>query len=240
VWPFLWELVVRAWNLFVSAVGTTTLGFVVGLVVLPIVIHLVKVWRGTAVMKLGSFGETAVGVIAVYGVIYLAILIFGMPRKINEMFTRNSAANFRFQPPTPPLDWNAARSASRRPPYQRRLSKAQHKMLADLLRKTGRYETAIRHSQGNMESQIYANDFESAIKDAGWIVNPHPVFLIQERETTGLWIIVSDVNHAPNCAAILQQSLKAIGLKALGMPIPGLGQNPAAMCELFVGLSGHN
>jgi phosphotransferase system glucose/maltose/N-acetylglucosamine-specific IIC component len=231
---FFLELVVRAWNLFVSAVGTTTLGFVVGLVVLPVVIHLLKVWRGKAVMKVGSFVETAIGVLAVYGAIYLAMLIFGVPRKINEEFVRNSASVLWFTQPPPPPDWNARRTLA--PPYQRRLSKAQHMRLAGLVRRAGHYETAIRHSQGNMEAQIYADYFESAIKDAGWTVNPRPKFLIQERETTGLLIMVSDVNKAPPCAVILQKSLEALRITAVGVPVPNISPTPETACELFVGL----
>jgi len=84
VWSFFWELVVRAWERFVLAVGTTSLGFIVGLVVLPLVLHLVKVWRGKAAMKPGDFVDTAIGVLAVYGVIFLSMLIFGVPREIRE------------------------------------------------------------------------------------------------------------------------------------------------------------
>jgi hypothetical protein len=100
---FFFELASRAWDQFVVAVGTTTLGFVIGLVVLPVVLHLLRVLRGKASMKLGDFMDTAFGVLAVYGIIYFSVLIFGVPKQIRDQARAIPAPTY-FRP-FPPFYW---------------------------------------------------------------------------------------------------------------------------------------
>ena len=122
-------------------------------------------------------------------------------------------------------------------PRQRHLSTEQRSRLISLLRNGKAFETAVRHSQGNMESQLYADEFVAVLKEAGWKMNPQPRFLVQQRDAKGLWIMVHDMAKAPPCALLLQQSLKAVGLDAPGIAVPDLSPNPEATCELFVGLA---
>ena len=105
---FWWELVQRAWRAFVQAVGTTTLGFIVSLVVVPLVVHLFKVVRKKASMKLESFMETALGVFAVYGAIYFLTLIFGVPREIREQANKTPSPTY-FKP-HPPFKWDQVKT----------------------------------------------------------------------------------------------------------------------------------
>jgi hypothetical protein len=121
-------------------------------------------------------------------------------------------------------------------PVQRHLTAEQRSTLVVLLRSGGSFETAVRHTQGNMESQKYADEFVAVLKEAGWTVNPHPKFLIQESDATGVWIMVTDIPKAPRCALLLQQGLKAIGIEAPGVAVSGLSPTPETACELFVGL----
>jgi hypothetical protein len=121
-------------------------------------------------------------------------------------------------------------------PVPRHLSEEQRIKLVFLLRSGGPYETAVRHTQGNLESQTYADEFVAVLQGAGWTVNPTPRFLIQERDAAGVWIMVSDMAKAPPCALLLQQSLKAVGIEAPGMAVPGISPTPETACELFVGL----
>ena len=121
-------------------------------------------------------------------------------------------------------------------PVPRHLTEEQQKTLAIQLRAGGVFETAVRHTQGNMESQNYADDFVTALKAAGWTVNPHPKFLIQEHDSVGVWIMVADMSKPPTCALLLQQGLKAIGIEAIGVAVPEISATPSTACELFIGL----
>jgi hypothetical protein len=101
---FWWELAERAWHEFIQAVGTTTLGFIVSLVVVPLVVHLLKVARKKASMKLESFMETALGVFMVYGAIYFLTAIFGVPHEIREQ--ANKTPPPIYSKPHPPSNWD--------------------------------------------------------------------------------------------------------------------------------------
>jgi hypothetical protein len=62
-------------------------------------------------------------------------------------------------------------------PTQRRLTDEQQKKLASLLRASGIFETAVRHTVGNADAQRYADTFANAITSSGWSLR-QPKFLI--------------------------------------------------------------
>ncbi len=121
------------------------------------------------------------------------------------------------------------------PPPPCTLTKDQHDTLVASIKQSGPpHSTAVRHPEGSMASQQCADQLSSAIQDAGWTVNPHPKFLIWEREATGIWVMVEDMNKPPACAIILQQALKTIHIDAPGFAVPGMsaGNEP---CKIVVG-----
>ena len=65
-------------------------------------------------MKLDSFMDTTIRVAAVYGVIYLAMLIFGLPRQIREQ--AKVTPTFIFPNSQPPFDWDQGRTKTKLPP----------------------------------------------------------------------------------------------------------------------------
>jgi hypothetical protein len=70
-------------------------------------------------------------------------------------------------------------------PTARTLLPEQAGRLEALLRNVGPYEIAIRHSQGDIESQRFADALEKIVVRAGWTVR-QGMFLIQEREQVGI------------------------------------------------------
>jgi hypothetical protein len=117
-------------------------------------------------------------------------------------------------------------------PNQRTLTAAQHDKIVELLRNAGKFELAVRHTEGNAEAQRYADMFSQAITDSGWTLR-RPKFLIPEKETLGVWVMVQDREHPPDGASQLLEALRAAGIDAQGVEVPAL--NPGTF-DLVIGL----
>jgi hypothetical protein len=108
----------------------------------------------------------------------------------------------------------------------------QQKKLASLLRASGIFETAVRHTVGNADAQRYADTFANAITSSGWSLR-QPKFLIPLKETFGVWVLVQDREHPANGATQLLEALHACGIEAQGIEVSGL--DPGSF-DLMVGL----
>jgi len=118
-------------------------------------------------------------------------------------------------------------------PPQRVLSDSQKAILVAALKQAGAFEVAIRHSDGNAESQTYADQLAAAIQDAGWTLR-RPKFLIATHESYGVWVLIKSANDIPVGAIKLVDALTAAGIKVQGQPIEGLEPNTF---DLVIGLN---
>ena len=113
------------------------------------------------------------------------------------------------------------------------LSADQIKIIVKILKTVIPTEIAIRHTEGCIECQQYADQLAETIKQAGWTIQTHPRFLIQEREALGLWIMIRDVNKIPLAADKLIKALTAAGIKNQGIATEVVAEGRV---EIMVGL----
>lgn len=119
-------------------------------------------------------------------------------------------------------------------PPQRCVAGGQYDQLVSLLKAAGPHKTAIRHSNGNLESQRFADCIAKATTDAGWEVIPRPKFLIELVVVPGVRIFVRDISAPPPSGALeLQRALMAVGIDA---PAENAEITSGLDFEIFVGV----
>jgi len=118
------------------------------------------------------------------------------------------------------------------PPPQRIITEAQYQTIVTALKKSGLQELGIRHSQGNAESQKFADMLVETLQNAGWKFR-RARFLIMEHEGFGLAVMTKDWSHPPEGAVELLSALAAAGLSPQRADAP----IEEGTFDLYVGLA---
>jgi len=98
-------------------------------------------------------------------------------------------------------------------PQPRHLSPEQRMTLITELKAAGSYTIAVRSARLNSEMDSYADEFKSALKEAGWNV-VDPDFLLGESAGHGVQLLFKDSKNPPSGALELQDVLRDIGVNA--------------------------
>ena len=103
------------------------------------------------------------------------------------------------------------------------------------LKSSGPHDFAITPARGNRESTDFANELESAFKEANWTEVPTQIaFIIKDGEGLGMWI--HDWKITPLNAAQLAagNAFNAIGMQLKGTEAAPV--KPDGPADIYVGL----
>jgi len=110
------------------------------------------------------------------------------------------------------LDWFVQRR-QRSERWPERLDPKQRDAIMRAVKAVGEGVVAVRYVRGSDEARIFAEHLHGLIMDAGWLVTVDPCFWIEDRDFSGLELIVGGMFPMSPGLAALSRELSLLGFR---------------------------